>query len=133
MMKRSLRELNEIDPFPPSLPDLEELLNGGGDPLVLKGEVRTCRSCNTKKVEDDFIHPTKGVVGRTCSSCIMKRSGAAAKGVADLEVSRTLADHEARLAQLELRPPPRAQREEAEDGFGRQWKSSRFADLLRHR
>ena len=105
-MKRSNRDAFRVindDPFPEplELPLDEALLWAGPPPSPRACDVRTCRSCNTKKVEADFIHPTKGTVGRTCAACIMKRSGAAARGVQDLEVSRTLADHEARLASLE--------------------------------
>ena len=80
---------------------LDDLEGDSKQAMVVEEELRQCRSCNTKKREADFIHPTKLTVGRTCASCIQKKSGAGRQIAVRDEVSTLLANHEVRLSQLE--------------------------------
>ena len=57
-------------------------------------EGQHCKSCGTTKPSEEFIHPTSGKQGKTCSACIMKKSQAARK-VAPVDVPAVLETHAA--------------------------------------
>ena len=65
-----------------------------------------CKSCGRTKDPEEFIHPLKSTIGKTCAACIMKRSAATSSPASDVGATLTnhaarLDDHETRLAVVE--------------------------------